>query len=49
VRVAHARAFAFGVQWHPEWQHESNPFYARTLEAFAQACEEHRRQKDMTH
>jgi putative glutamine amidotransferase len=49
VRVAHARAFAFGVQWHPEWQHDSNPFYARTLEAFAQACEEHRRQKDMTH
>ena len=41
VRVASAQAFAFGVQWHPEWRHESNPFYARTLEAFAHACAEH--------
>lgn len=45
VRVNHAPAFAFGVQWHPEWQHASNPFYARTLEAFAQACREHCRRK----
>ena len=45
VRVAAARAFAYGVQWHPEWQHESNPFYARTLEAFAHACSEHRRRR----
>jgi len=45
VRVEHATAFAFGVQWHPEWRHESNPFYARTLEAFAQACAEHRRRR----
>lgn len=46
VRVERAPAFAFGVQWHPEWRHESNPFYARTLEAFAQACAEHRRRRD---
>ena len=46
VRVANARAFAFGVQWHPEWRHESNPFYARTLEAFAGACVEHRRRRE---
>jgi len=45
VRVAHAAAFAFGVQWHPEWRHNSNPFYARTLEAFAQACREHSRRR----
>jgi putative glutamine amidotransferase len=45
VRVANAQAFAFGVQWHPEWRHESNPFYARTLEAFARACTEHRRRR----
>ncbi len=38
VRVAGAAAFAFGVQWHPEWQHERIPFYQRTLEAFAEAC-----------
>jgi putative glutamine amidotransferase len=47
VRATQARAFAFGVQWHPEWEHESNPFYARTLEAFAQACMHHRRGRDM--
>lgn len=42
VRVAGARGFAYGVQWHPEWQHERTPFYQRTLEAFAAACSEHR-------
>jgi putative glutamine amidotransferase len=38
VRVAGALAFAYGVQWHPEWQHQANPFYQRSLEAFAAAC-----------
>lgn len=42
VRVQGASAFAYGVQWHPEWQHERHPFYQRTLQAFAQACREHR-------
>ena len=41
VRVDGARGFAFGVQWHPEWQHAAHPFYARSLEAFAAACTEH--------
>ena len=45
VRVAHAASFAFGVQWHPEWRHALHPFYARTLEAFAQACREHMRRR----
>jgi putative glutamine amidotransferase len=45
VRAVRAQAFAYGVQWHPEWRHEANPFYARTLEAFAQACAEHRRRR----
>jgi putative glutamine amidotransferase len=42
VRVESAPGFAFGVQWHPEWRHASNRFYAATLEAFAQACADHR-------
>jgi putative glutamine amidotransferase len=46
VRVAGASAFAFGVQWHPEWQHERIPFYRRTLEAFAEACRRHAREPD---
>ena len=45
VRVAHAPSFAFGVPWHPEWRHAQHPFYARTLEAFAQACREHMRRR----
>jgi putative glutamine amidotransferase len=42
VRVMGAPAFAYGVQWHPEWRHEQHPFYQRTLEAFATACRDHR-------
>jgi putative glutamine amidotransferase len=46
VRVAGARTFAYGVQWHPEWQHEKHPFYERTLRAFAGACREHMRMRE---
>ena len=45
VRVASAGAFAYGVQWHPEWRHEYIPFYRRTLDAFAAACREHAQQR----
>ncbi|AEG91755.1 gamma-glutamyl-gamma-aminobutyrate hydrolase family protein [Ramlibacter tataouinensis] len=45
VRVEDAQAFAYGVQWHPEWTHASNPFYARTFDAFAQACRAHRERR----
>jgi putative glutamine amidotransferase len=41
VQVANAPAFAYGVQWHPEWRHDQHPFYQRTLEAFANACRGH--------
>jgi putative glutamine amidotransferase len=46
VRVMGAPAFAYGVQWHPEWRHERHPFYQRTLEAFAAACRGHRDLRD---
>jgi putative glutamine amidotransferase len=46
VRVQGAKAFAYGVQWHPEWRHAQHPFYERTLEAFAQACRDHRDQRE---
>ncbi|MGE4242195.1 gamma-glutamyl-gamma-aminobutyrate hydrolase family protein [Ramlibacter sp.] len=45
VRVKDARAFAYGVQWHPEWRHEQHRFYDRTLRAFADACVAHRQRK----
>ena len=41
VRVEDAAAFAYGVQWHPEWRHESNALYQQSLEAFARACRKH--------
>ena len=46
VRVRGADAFAYGVQWHPEWQHAQHPFYRRTLEAFADACRAHREARE---
>ena len=46
VRVQGAPAFAYGVQWHPEWRHDQHPFYQRTLEAFAQACRVHRDRRE---
>jgi putative glutamine amidotransferase len=48
VRVDAAAAFAYGVQWHPEWRHARNPFYRRTLQAFADACHERCRRNDRT-
>jgi len=38
IRVESARAFALGVQWHPEWQVASNPFYRAIFKAFGAAC-----------
>jgi len=38
VSVRDARGFAFGVQWHPEWQFKDNPVSLRLFEAFRAAC-----------
>lgn len=35
---AHPGAFSLCLQWHPEWQAESNPVSMRIFEAFGQAC-----------
>ena len=34
-----AAAFAYAVQWHPEWNCQENPFYSAIFAAFGQACE----------
>lgn len=39
--VEGARAFAYAVQWHPEWRFWENPFYAAIFRAFGQACQTH--------
>jgi putative glutamine amidotransferase len=37
-RVADAPTFAVGVQWHPEWQFDKNPFSRALFAAFGDAC-----------
>lgn len=36
--VVGANAFAYAVQWHPEWRCEETPFYAAIFQAFGKAC-----------
>jgi putative glutamine amidotransferase len=38
VRVRQAPGFAWGVQWHPEYDWESDAFSRRIFEAFGEAC-----------
>jgi len=36
-RVAESRSFALGLQWHPEWQFETNSFSSALFAAFGEA------------
>ena len=38
ISVENARAFALGVQWHPEWRHAADPLSAAIFRAFGDAC-----------
>ena len=42
VRVATARGFACGVQWHPEWGFGDNPASLAIFRAFGAACRAYR-------
>ena len=42
VRVRDAKAFAFGVQFHPEWLWDSDPTSRAIFQAFGQACQQYR-------
>jgi putative glutamine amidotransferase len=42
VRVATARGFALGVQWHPEWGFRDNPASLAIFAAFGAACRAYR-------
>ncbi|AMB86614.1 gamma-glutamyl-gamma-aminobutyrate hydrolase [Pseudomonas agarici] len=46
VSVTASAAFALGVQWHPEWQVQSNPVYLAIFQAFGDACRKRARQRD---
>ena len=43
--VQGARAFAYAVQWHPEWKAGENPFYAAIFQAFGEACRARQQQR----
>jgi putative glutamine amidotransferase len=38
ISVENAKAFALGVQWHPEWKVMENPQYLAIFKAFGDAC-----------
>ena len=38
ISVDAAKAFALGVQWHPEWKVMENPQYMAIFKAFGEAC-----------
>ncbi|WP_116140364.1 gamma-glutamyl-gamma-aminobutyrate hydrolase family protein [Trinickia diaoshuihuensis] len=38
ARVSDARAFALGVQWHPEWRHADDALSSAIFRAFGEAC-----------
>jgi putative glutamine amidotransferase len=38
VQVRSAKAFAYAVQWHPEWRCQDNSFYLQIFKAFGDAC-----------
>jgi putative glutamine amidotransferase len=38
VSIEGAKAFALGVQWHPEWKVMENPQYLAIFKAFGDAC-----------
>ncbi|MCS3395364.1 gamma-glutamyl-gamma-aminobutyrate hydrolase family protein [Burkholderia thailandensis] len=49
ARVPHARAFALGVQWHPEWKHADDPLSTAIFRAFGHACRERMRARMQHH
>ena len=38
VEMQGAAAFAYAVQWHPEWRTTDNAFYSAIFKAFGEAC-----------
>ncbi len=40
-RAVDSTSFALGLQWHPEWQYEKNPFSSALFAAFGEAARRH--------
>ncbi|MPW16538.1 gamma-glutamyl-gamma-aminobutyrate hydrolase family protein [Paraburkholderia sp. CNPSo 3157] len=45
ISVANARAFALGVQWHPEWKHANDALSTAIFRAFGAACRDRMRMR----
>lgn len=43
--ITAAPAFAYAVQWHPEWRWSENPFYTQIFAAFGAACRSRKRER----
>lgn len=43
--LANNASYYLGLQWHPEWQAESNPFYSQIFRSFGNACAKFQSQK----
>ncbi|QQC65953.1 gamma-glutamyl-gamma-aminobutyrate hydrolase family protein [Paraburkholderia ginsengisoli] len=43
VSANHSRAFALGVQWHPEWKHADDALSTAIFRAFGDACRDRMR------
>ena len=43
IRIADAPAFALGVQWHAEYDPETNPVNRALFEAFGRALQDYQR------
>ena len=46
VRVTHATGFAYGVQWHPEWNHAAFADRLALFQSFGAACRTYARDRD---
>lgn len=45
IEIEGAHAFAYAVQWHPEWRSLDIPFYGAIIRAFGLACQQRRKQR----
>jgi putative glutamine amidotransferase len=49
VSMDKAKAFLFGVQWHPEWRHAENPVSRAIFSSFGDAVREYSKRRNAHH
>lgn len=48
ISVTDAKAFAMGVQWHPEWESQQHPLYDALFRGFSSSCLAYQAQRHAT-